>query len=166
MTGSHNQRIQQLHADQLDHYGALKLSQQAAGSLVDYLVATGYLELEGGQYPVAKVAKPGWQVLDGEATVQRRREPQPTRSTTTVDETPEQAALFELLRKCRRELADDQGVPPFMIFSDRTLHDMARLQPQTPADFLTVNGVGQAKLKKYGQIMMDEIGAYLSGSAD
>ncbi|MEE6758671.1 RQC domain-containing protein, partial [Limosilactobacillus pontis] len=166
VTGSHDQRINQLHADQLEHYGALKLSQQAAGALVDYLLATGYLELDGGQYPVVKVAKPGWRVLDGEATVQRRSEPQPTRSSTTVDETPEQAALFELLRKQRRKLADDQGVPPFMIFSDRTLHDMVRLQPQTPADFLTVNGVGQAKLKKYGQIMMDEIGAYLSGNTD
>lgn len=166
VTGSHDQRINQLHADQLEHYGALKLSQQAAGALVDYLLATGYLELDGGQYPVVKVAKPGWRVLDGEATVQRRSEPQPTRSSTTMDETPEQAALFELLRKRRRKLADDQGIPPFMIFSDRTLHDMARLQPQTLADFLTVNGVGQAKLKKYGQIMMDEIGAYLSGNTD
>lgn len=164
VTGSHDQRIQQLHADQLDHYDALRLSQQEAGSLVDYLVATGYLVLEGGQFPVVKIAKPGWQVLDGETTVQRRAEPQPTRSATTVEETPEQAALFEVLRKRRRELATEQGVPPFMIFSDRTLHDMARLQPQTPADFLAVNGVGQTKLKQYGRIMMDEISAYLSGN--
>ena len=113
---------------------------------------------------MVKIAKPGWQVLDGETTVQRRAEPQPTRSATTVEETPEQAALFEVLRKRRRELAAEQGVPPFMIFSDRTLHDMARLQPQTPADFLAVNGVGQTKLKQYGRIMMDEISAYLSGN--
>lgn len=53
-----------------------------------------------------------------------------------------------------------------MIFSDRTLHDMARLQPQTSAEFLEVNGVGQAKLKKYGQVMMDEISAYLAGKDD
>lgn len=166
VTGSHDQRIEQLHAEQLDHYNSLKLSQPAASSLVDYLVATNYLELAGGQFPVVKVAKSGWQVLAGQATVQRRAEPQPTRSTTKVAETPEQAALFELLRKRRRELADDQEVPPFMIFSDRTLHDMARLQPQTPDEFLAVNGVGQVKLKQYGQVMMDEIAAYLSGNAD
>ena len=166
VTGSHDQRVRQLHADQLDHYGALKLSQQAAGSLVDYLVATGFLELEGGQFPVVKVGKPGWRVLAGKATIQRRVEPQPTKVATKIEETPEQAALFECLRKRRLELARDQEVPPFMIFSDRTLHDMARLQPQTPAEFLEVNGVGQAKLKKYGQIMMDEIGAYLSGNED
>ncbi len=166
VTGSHDQRVRQLHADQLEHYGVLKLSQQAAGSLVDYLVATGFLELEGGQFPVVKVGKPGWRVLAGKATIQRRVEPQPTKVATKIEETPEQAALFECLRKRRLELARDQEVPPFMIFSDRTLHDMARLQPQTPAEFLEVNGVGQAKLKKYGQIMMDEIGAYLSGNED
>lgn len=165
-TGSHDQRVRQLHADRLDHYGALKLSQQAAGSLVDYLVATGFLELEGGQFPVVKVSQSGWQVLEGHTKVQRRVEPQPSKATTKIVETPEQAALFERLRGRRRELAADQGVPPFMIFSDRTLHDMARLQPQTSAEFLEVNGVGQAKLKKYGQVMMDEISTYLVGKDD
>lgn len=166
VTGSHDQRVRQLQVDQLEHYGALKLSQQTAGSLVDYLVATGFLKLEGGQFPVVQVGNAGWRVLEGKATIQRRVEPQPTKVATKVEETPEQAALFECLRKRRLELARDQAVPPFMIFSDRTLHDMARLQPQTPAEFLEVNGVGQAKLKKYGQIMMDEIGAYLSGNDD
>lgn len=166
VTGSHDQRVRQLQVDQFEHYGALKLSQQTAGSLVDYLVATGFLKLEGGQFPVVQVDKAGWRVLEGKATIQRRVEPQPTKVATKIEETPEQAALFECLRKRRLELARDQAVPPFMIFSDRTLHDMARLQPQTPAEFLEVNGVGQAKLKKYGQIMMDEIAAYLSGNDD
>ena len=165
-TGSHDQRIQQLGADQLAHYGALKLSQQATSSLIDYLLATGYLELEGGQFPVVKVSAAGWQVLAGKQQVQRRAEPQPSKSTTTLDESPEEAALFEVLRKRRRQLADEQGVPPFMIFSDRTLHDMSRLKPQTPAEFLRVNGVGQVKLKQYGQIMIDEIQSYLAGNED
>lgn len=78
-------------------------------------------------------------------------------------ETPEQAALFERLRQKRRELADEQGVPAFVIFSDRTLHDMARLQPQTPAEFLQVSGVGQVKLRQYGDVMIAVVAQYLRG---
>lgn len=50
-----------------------------------------------------------------------------------------------------------------MVFSDKTLHDMAQVKPQTSRDFLEVNGVGQQKLARYGQLMMDVIGEYLAG---
>ena len=80
-----------------------------------------------------------------------------------MEESPDVAALFDRLREKRRKLAADQGVPPFMVFSDRTLHDMARLKPQTRRDFLEVNGVGQQKLARYGETMMRGIGDYLAG---
>lgn len=164
-TGSNNQRIRQIGGDQLDHYGQLtNYSQPAATSLVDYLVATDYLTVEGSQYPVVRVGQRGWQVLDGNQQVMRRQEVQPAKKDTQVDETPDQAALFAVLRQTRRQLADQQNVPPFMIFSDRTLHDMARLQPQTPADFLQVSGVGQVKLQQYGESMLNAIQQYLSGN--
>lgn len=93
----------------------------------------------------------------------RRQEERPARLRTQLTESPDTAALFELLRQKRRELADKQGVPPFMVFSDKTLHDMAQVKPQTSRDFLEVNGVGQQKLARYGQLMMDVIGEYLAG---
>lgn len=93
----------------------------------------------------------------------RRQEERPARLRTQLAESPDTAALFELLRQKRRELADKQGVPPFMVFSDKTLHDMAQVKPQTSRDFLEVNGVGQQKLARYGQLMMDVIGEYLAG---
>lgn len=158
-TGSNDRRVQAIDGAELDHYGCLKGEPQAAVTrLIDYLLATGYLEAKGGQYPVVRVGKPGWAVYDGKTQVQRRLEKTPTKKATqVVDETPEASALFEVLRKKRRELADEQGVPPFVVFSDRTLHDMARLVPETPDEFLAVNGVGQAKLEKYGDVMMAEI---------
>ena len=55
------------------------------------------------------------------------------------------------------ELAKQQKVPAFMIFSDRSLHDMAQIKPQNESEFLEVSGVGQAKMKKYGQAMMEII---------
>lgn len=162
-TGSHDQRIEQLGADELEYYDGLeKYSQAAAGSLLDYLVATGFLAMEGGQYPIVKVSQKGRQVLAGAARVSRRVEPRPQKKATQVAETPEEAELFQMLRLKRRELADEQEVPPFVVFSDRTLHDMARQKPQTAVDFLEVNGVGQAKLKRYGDVMMKVIADYLA----
>lgn len=164
-TGSTNQRVREVEGDQLPHYNQLTdYSQAQANRLIDYLVATGYLMLEGGQFPVVKVTPTGRAVLHGQATVQRRVEPRPVKKAAAVPvETPEQAALFERLRQKRRELADEQGVPAFVIFSDRTLHDMARLQPQTPAEFLQVSGVGQVKLRQYGDVMIAVVAQYLRG---
>lgn len=164
LTGSHSQRMNEIGAPQLPSFGALRnFSKQEAASLIDYLVAVGILQTVGSQYPVIQIALDGWAVLKGEQQVTRRQEERPARSQTQVAESPDTAALFELLRQKRRELADKQGVPPFMVFSDKTLHDMAQVKPQTSRDFLEVNGVGQQKLARYGQLMMDVIGEYLAG---
>lgn len=164
LTGSHSQRMNEIGAPQLPSFGALRnFSKQEAASLIDYLVAVGILQTVGSQYPVIQIAQDGWAVLKGERQVTRRQEERPARLQTQLTETPDTAALFELLRQKRRELADKQGVPPFMVFSDKTLHDMAQVKPQTSRDFLEVNGVGQQKLARYGQLMMDVIGEYLAG---
>lgn len=164
LTGSHSQRMNEIGAPQLPSFGALRnFSKQEAASLIDYLVAVGILQTVGSQYPVIQIAQDGWAVLKGERQVTRRQEERPARLRTQLTESPDTAALFELLRQKRRELADKQGVPPFMVFSDKTLHDMAQVKPQTSRDFLEVNGVGQQKLARYGQLMMDVIGEYLAG---
>ena len=164
LTGSHSQRMNEIGAPQLPSFGALRnFSKQEAASLIDYLVAVGILQTVGSQYPVIQIAQDGWAVLKGEQQVTRRQEERPARLRTQLAESPDTAALFELLRQKRRELADKQGVPPFMVFSDKTLHDMAQVKPQTSRDFLEVNGVGQQKLARYGQLMMDVIGEYLAG---
>ena len=164
LTGSHSQRMNEIGAPQLPSFGALRnFSKQEAASLIDYLVAVGILQTVGSQYPVIQIAQDGWAVLKGERQVTRRQEERPAYLRTQLTESPDTAAIFELIRQKRRELADKQGVPPFMVFSDKTLHDMAQVKPQTSRDFLEVNGVGQQKLARYGQLMMDVIGEYLAG---
>jgi ATP-dependent DNA helicase RecQ len=71
----------------------------------------------------------------------------------------EDAGLWEKLRACRKRLADDQGVPPYVIFHDRTLRDMLALKPASLDEMLAVSGIGQAKLERYGQAFLDELGA-------
>ena len=65
--------------------------------------------------------------------------------------------LFEELRKIRKELADQGGVPPFVIFSDKSLQDMCARRPKTAEEFLEVNGVGANKLEKYGEAFLSAI---------
>jgi len=65
--------------------------------------------------------------------------------------------LFEALRRLRKSIADEQGVPPYVVFSDATLREMARLKPATQSAFLNVSGVGDVKLQKYGQAFVEEI---------
>ncbi|MFN2371373.1 MAG: HRDC domain-containing protein, partial [Candidatus Krumholzibacteriia bacterium] len=72
---------------------------------------------------------------------------------------PATEALFERLRARRRELAEEQGVPPYVIFHDRTLAAMAVHKPLSDEDFLRLGGVGERKLEKYGQAFMAEIRA-------
>ncbi len=63
--------------------------------------------------------------------------------------------LWEALKACRKQLADDQGVPPYTIFHDATLMEFIQYRPTGNAEMLTINGVGQVKLERYGQAFLD-----------
>ena len=71
--------------------------------------------------------------------------------------TPEEEALFQRLRALRKELADEQGVPAYIVFSDKVLREMAATQPSTPSELLAVSGVGPVKLERYGAEFLQEI---------
>ncbi|ANZ61237.1 DNA helicase RecQ [Secundilactobacillus paracollinoides] len=145
LAGSSNQRIKQFHFQSLSTYGLMKnRKQKAIADLIDFLTASGYLAAEGGQYPVLKLTPAGVDVLKGETQVFRKE-------AVKVDHTlPVNSELFEKLRVLRREFAEKQGVPPFVIFSDKTLRDMCAQMPQTLDDMLNVKGIGANKLEKYG----------------
>ena len=68
--------------------------------------------------------------------------------------------LFEHLRALRKRIASEQGIAPYMVFSDATLRDMCARLPQTEDEFLEVNGVGQTKLLRYGEAFLAEIAAF------
>ena len=107
------------------------------------------------------------EVLRGERKVQLAVAPAATRRSRSgaadaaKAESPAEHALFERLRKLRKRLADHSGVPPYVIFHDYTLREMARQAPTSIAEFASIPGVGQAKLARYGQMFTDEIRAGL-----
>ena len=136
----------------------MKLNQKATISLIDYLIASKYLEVEGTKYPLVHVTNRGWDVLDGK-TIVKRRIAKVQKSIRIFDHN-EDANLFELLRKKRWEIAQKQKVPAFMIFSDRSLHDMAKIKPQNKTELLQVTGIGKAKMERYGDIVINAISEY------
>ena len=77
----------------------------------------------------------------------------------------DEESLFQKLRELRRTIAQEIGKPPYIVFSDKTLRDMARIKPVTNAQFLAVNGVGQHKLDLYGKRFMEAVASFNAGNA-
>ncbi|GAX03312.1 ATP-dependent DNA helicase RecQ [Secundilactobacillus pentosiphilus] len=161
LTGSSVARIKQFHFEELSTYGIMKgSSQKSVAELIDFLTASGYLIAEGGQYPVLRVSDSGVAVLQGKEKVYRKV------AVKATHVLPQNDDLFERLRAIRREFAKKQGVPPFVIFSDKTLRDMCTVMPQTKAEMLTVSGVGESKLAKYGEAFLNELKAENDSESD
>lgn len=144
LTGSNDQKIKQWRFEQLPTYGLMKeYSQKEVSSLIDYLTAEHYLVPSEGQYPLLSVSEQGISVLLGKQEVYRKQAP--VRQLVADDE------LFEKMRSLRSQLAQEKNLPPYVIFSDKTLTELAEKQPQTSLEFLQIKGVGKSKLDNYGE---------------
>jgi ATP-dependent DNA helicase RecQ len=161
LAGASTDRIRSLGHDRLDSYGALReATRREVSAWVDQLLGQGLVARSAGDYPTVALTRRGAQVLRGEAAAGPLfRVPPPTRAARPVPATSGAAsgdldaddrALFETLRQVRRALAEERGVPPYIVFSDATLREMARLHPATRADLLAVKGVGEWKSDEFG----------------
>ena len=144
LSGSKNQKVTQWHFETLSTYGLMKdWRQKDLTALVEYLTASGYLDAGDGQFPALRLTNSGVAVLKGEETVYRK---QPKVRQLETDD-----ALFERLRQKRNQLAQAQNLPPYVVFSDQTLRELAQKQPQSRLEMLQIKGVGVNKLDKYGE---------------
>ena len=120
---------------------------------IEFIISENYLGVENGQFPTIYVAELGKDVLTGHVKVYRK-------ISVVTKQITKDSPLFEELRALRRQIAQDAGVPPFVVFSDKSLQDMVSRMPKTEEEFLEVNGVGLMKLERYGKPFMDEINRY------
>jgi len=144
LTASKTQQIKNWHLDQLTTYGLMKhWSQKEVTNLIDYLTAEQYLMLTKGEFPKLSVSSTGIEVLLGKQKVYRKQ--------AAVKQLADNDELFEKLRALRLELAQEQNMPPYIVFSDKTLQELAQKKPSTPVELLQIKGIGQNKLDKYGE---------------
>jgi len=153
LVGSNDKRIIENGHEKLSTYGILSdKGRQPVRSWIDQLVSQEYLE-RTGEFNTINITDKGWLVLKGQETPRLLKLAEkaekirvPSNSLEGVD-----MGLFSVLRALRREKADEQNVPAFIVFSDSALRDMARKRPSTLEGFLGVSGVGQKKLETYGE---------------
>lgn len=159
LKGSRKAKIRELRFDELSTHGIMhEVALQEIKDLINYLVAEGYLQLSTGEYPVVKLQPNAVSVLKGEAKVNRKVSPKPYRKES------EEVSLFDLLRTLRREIAIRENLPPYMIFSDSTLREMAQACPIDHRSMIRVSGVGERKLEKYGDEFLKVIRAFCRDS--
>jgi len=165
LTGSRDQRILSNKHDQLSTYGLLQEhDKRTVREWIEQLCGQDLLVREG-EYRILKVSPSGRQVLRGQATP-RLLKPSDAKTAAAKPRAKRNfsegmdAGLFEALRKLRRELADERGVPPFVVFGDVTLQDLARRRPTSPEGFRQVHGVGDQKAQQYAAAFLQEIAQY------
>ncbi|WP_157831140.1 DNA helicase RecQ [Bacillus sp. BA3] len=155
LTGSRNKKIEEFGFHKLSTYGIINdQSAKDVGDFIDFLTAKQYIEMTGGQFPVLKVTNAGREVLLGQKKVLRKE-------IKKVSSISADHGLFEELRQLRKELASTENVPPFIIFSDASLKDMAVKLPRTEEEFLEVKGVGVQKFERFGAAFLQVISQYV-----
>ena len=130
-------------------------SAKEVSDFIEFLISQDLIAVQHGTYPTLVVSLKGKEVLLGQQTVYRRE-------AVVSRQVAQHDPLFEALRTVRKRLADSEKVPPFVIFSDSALKDMAAKRPLTHETFLAVNGVGEHKLKKYGDVFLAAIENFLA----
>ena len=136
--------------------------------MVNFLTAEGFLQIEDGEFPVLSFTGRTTQFLKSDTKLLMRKheesaeKPLSIRKRKQVESVNEE--LFDSLRTLRKELAAAEGVPPYVVFSDKTLSAMCETLPSDREAFLEVPGVGSVKLEKYGDAFIDAIKEWRSSS--
>lgn len=165
LRGSENERIIQSGHNQVSTYGiGTDISANEWKSVFRQLVANGYLRADPEGYGALQLTEKCRPLLKGAESIQLRKDPvvksesrgSKGRKASGADIRDQitDPAGWDALRACRKELAEQQGVPPYVIFHDTTLFDMLERRPATLDELSEVNGVGAAKLEKYGEIFL------------
>lgn len=159
LRGSQKKRIRSLRHDELSTYGIGKdRSVEEWKVLGRSLLHQGLVEETTDGFPVLKLNAASWQVLRKQLPVQIAI-PENLKDTAAVAAAAvgEAAGLLERLRTLRKRLADAQGVPPYIVFTETSLRQMAQRLPRSLTAFSRISGVGSRKLEQYGQAFVDEI---------
>ncbi len=164
LLGKDNQKVRQHGHARLSVYGiGRELDQQQWRSILRQLLVLGFLSVDTAGYGALKLSDKSRPLLRGELELPLRRDlliarkPAKTKAPEVTTVADEDRDLWEALRSCRKRLAEENNVPPYVIFHDATLRQMAAGKPQTPEALLAISGVGQTKLERYGSVFLEVV---------
>jgi ATP-dependent DNA helicase RecQ len=166
LRGADNERIRSRHHQQLSTYGlGSDRSEQEWTSIIRQLIHHGYLIQDIANFSVLKLTEAARPLLRGEQTLQLakpriREQARNKRPVATAAHGPYDELLFDQLRELRKHIAGVEGVPPYIVFGDASLIQMARDKPADDSELLAITGVGQHKLEKYGGDFLAAIAVY------
>jgi ATP-dependent DNA helicase RecQ len=175
LRGADTAAIRERGHDKLSTYGLLKEhSQRELADWTGQLVGLGLVDQVGNEYPILKLNAKSWEVMKDQRTARLRRSPD-ERSSEASDGAARRKSkasraeaaswegvdreLFEELRALRQNLASERGVPPYLIFGDATLRDLARVRPSSIEKMGAIYGFGEAKLRDFGKLFFDCVDA-------
>lgn len=168
LRGKTEERMVRFGHDQLQLFGMGKEHDARQWqSIIRQLVSSGHIDVDVDGYGALQLTNESKAVLKGEVSVMLREDPLPQKASSGRKaksplkkefENPESEELWQRLRARRRTLAKEQKVPPYMIFSDRTLLEMVHEKPKSLAEMRLISGVGDIKLEKFGEVFLLEIG--------
>ena len=161
LKGSNTYKNQMLGFDKLSTFGIMsEYSKNTIKDLIYFLITEGYIETFGDKYPVLRLTPSASKVLfEGEkVTIKRKIE---KFIEAQVDEVYD-AKLFEILKALRKRISEETHVPPFIVFSDTSLKQMATYFPTSEEQMLKISGVGYSKFDKYGNRFLETIRPYVS----
>lgn len=182
--GSRSQRVIEGELDRLQSYNTVSDSAAQVKEVIELLAAAGILDISDGTYPVVGLGARSFEAEQESFTfsMKKIRRPRKKASRSSFDGAPSfggsgaggahatpgvfgasgggEEELFERLRVLRKNIADANGIAPYIVFSDKALRDMCARMPATPEAFLLVSGVGEKKLERYGEEFLAEIAAF------
>ena len=164
LLGSQNEKVLRWEHDKLSTHGiGTELTKKQWMHISRQLLSMGYLKQEGEFHTLSLTAKALDALRKREAifgVVQEAERVKIRKEGNAKEEIEYNHALFALLRQKRKAMADEIGVPPYVIFSDKTLIEMAAYYPQSITSLLNISGVGQVKLRQYGETFLEVIRNY------
>lgn len=168
--GERTDRIIRAGLDALPVFGYLSnIGETELKGLIQQCIASGYLRSSMGKYPVLSITAGAEEVLAGHKEVEEIRQEvvvpsRKTKQSVSISRSEVSRSgsggLFEYLRQHRKRLAAEAGIPPYIVFPDTVLIDLANMRPTTLGEFGNIKGVGEAKLKKYGPTFLEAIARY------
>ncbi len=162
LKGANSGKLRQMGFEKLSTFGIMKeYSKETIKEIISYLISEGFIDIKGDKYPVLALSRKAnsWLGDNGQLYIKQniaKEHQKAQKSEFKIDN-----ILFEELRQLRKEIAEKQNVPPFIVFSDATLNDMCKKLPTSYEAMLEVSGIGKFKLEKYGDRFIELINVYV-----